>query len=461
MAHVLEDLFFGEFKNPKAALAVSVCCENPRSPGHADDGLLAYPQFSIFGVSMTQSSIRLKILALFVSFLVCACGGGSGGPASPPASGITVVPGNGQVTVRWTPDPGVQYWLWYAPGSTVTTTTPGHLTKLNVSSPYVLTGLTNGTTYTFAINGRTGGGAGGPLSTPVSAIPRPAATTWTFGTSMGSAEIRGVTYGTATDSSLNYLAVGDSGSVFKGSDGTNWTTVSTAPAVNFNATLFTLSQFIALSSTGGTNNIYRTADFVTWSAAVTNPAVGQNLNALASNGALVVAVGDNGTIQSSADGLTWTTATSVPTTNHLYGVAYAASGLWLAVGANGVLLTSVDGTNWTTRASGTTNTLRSVAASTYLTGYQYVAVGLGGVVSRSVDGTNFVTQTLGAPDLYAVNAAPIQILAVGSGGAAYTSPDAVTWTSQTTGTTNKLAGVFGSPTQYIAVGAAGTNISSR
>ncbi len=410
---------------------------------------------------MTSTSIRLKLLALFVAVVLSACGGSSGGPASSPAGGITVVPGNGQVTVSWTPDSGVQYWLWYAPGSTVTTSTPGHLTKVNVSSPYVLTGLTNGVTYSFAINGRTGGGAGGALSSSVSVVPRPAATTWTTGTSMGSAEIRSVTYGSAADASLNYLAVGASGSVFKGSDGINWAAVSTAPSVNFNATLFTLSQFIALSSTGGINNIYRTADFVTWTAAVTNPATGQNLNALASNGALVVAVGDNGTIQTSTDGISWTTATSVPTTDHLYGVTYAASGLWLAVGANGVLFTSVDGKSWTARASGTTNTLRSVAASTYLTGYQYVAVGLGGVVSRSVDGTSFAVQTLGTTDFYGVNADPLQILAVGSGGAAYTSSDAVTWTSQTTGTTNKLAGVFGSPTQYIAVGAAGTNISSR
>jgi hypothetical protein len=417
-------------------------------------------KFMSFTNSMTQS-IRLKILTLFVSFLVCACGGGSGGPTSPPASGITVVPGNGQVTVSWTPDSGVQYWLWYAPGATVTTTTLGHLTKVNVNPPYVLTGLTNGTTYSFAINGRTGGGAGGPLSTAVTVVPRPAGATWTAGTRMGSTEIRGVTFGTASDASTNYLAVGASGSVFKGSDGINWASVSTAPAVNFNATLFTLNQFIALSSTGGVSNIYRTADFVTWSPPATNPAMGQNLNALASNGALVVAVGDNGTIQSSGDGITWTTAASVPTTNHLYGVAYAASGLWLAVGANGVLLTSVDGMNWTARASGTSNTLRSVAASLFSTGYQYVAVGLGGVLSRSLDGLNFATQTLGVADLYGVNADPIQILAVGSGGAVYSSPDAVTWTTQASGTTNKLAAVFGSPTQYIAVGAAGTDISSR
>ncbi len=410
---------------------------------------------------MTSTSIRLKLLALFVAVVLSACGGSSGGPASSPAGGITVVPGNGQVTVSWTPDSGVQYWLWYAPGSTVTTTTPGHLTKVNVNSPYVLTGLTNGATYAFAINGRTGGGAGGALSTPVTAVPRTAGATWTAGTTMGSAEMRGASYGTAADASLNYLAVGASGSVFKGSDGINWTTVSTAPAVNFNATLFTLSQFIALGATGGTNNIYRTSDFVTWTAPLANPGAAQNLNALASNGALLVAVGDNGTIQSSTDGISWTTATSVPTTDHLYGVTYAASGLWLAVGANGVLFTSVDGKSWTARASGTTNTLRSVAASTYLTGYQYVAVGLGGVVSRSVDGTSFAVQTLGTTDFYGVNADPLQILAVGSGGTAYTSSDAVTWTSQTTGTTNKLAGLFGSPTQYIAVGAAGTNISSR
>ncbi len=400
-------------------------------------------------------------MALFVAVFLSACGGGNGGPASPPASGITVVPGNGQVTVSWTQDTGVQYWVWYAPGATVTTTTPGHLTKVNVTSPYVLTGLVNGATYSFAINGRTGGGAGGPLSASVTAVPRFAGATWAPGTSMGSADMRGVTYGTASDGSLNYLAVGAGGSVYKGLDGINWAAVSAAPVVNFNATLFTLNQFIALSSTGGASNIYRTANFSAWSAPTTNPALGQNLNALASNGTLVVAVGDNGTIQSSGDGLTWTTAASVPTTNHLYGITYVASGLWVAVGANGVLITSADGTNWTARASGTGNTLRSVSGGLFSTGYQYVAVGLGGVVSRSLDGLNFAAQTIGTADLYGVNADPVQILAVGSGGAAYTSPDAVTWTLQPTGTASKLASVFGSPTQYIAVGANGTNIFAR
>jgi hypothetical protein len=410
-------------------------------------------------IPMIQSSIRLKIFAIFVSLIVSACGGGSSAP--PPAGGITVVPGNTQVTVSWVADPGVDYWLWYAAAPSVTTTTPGHLTKISVTSPYVLTGLTNGVTYSFAINGRTGGGSGGPLTASVSAVPRPAGTAWTSGSTMGGGDIRGITVGTASDASVNFLAVGNTGAMFKSSDGGSWTSVATAPAVNFNATLYALSQFMALGATGGVGNIFRSTDLVNWTPAATNPGIGQNLNALATNGSLVVAVGDNGTIQSSTDGVTWTTSTVVPTVNHLYSVAYAASGLWLVVGANGTLLTSVDGVNWVARSSATVNTLRSVAASAFSTGYLYVAVGLGGVVSKSTDGTNWTTQTLGSTDLYAVNASTIQFLAVGATGVAYTSADAVSWSSQSTGTASNLLGLYGSPTQYFAVGASGTNISSK
>lgn len=426
-------------------------------------------EFMTSTIPMTLSSIRSTILAIFFPLLLAACGGG-GSPANPPAGGITVVPGNDQVTVSWTADAGVEYWLWYVAGSSVTTTTPGHLTKVKVASPYVLTGLTNGLTYAFAVNGRTGGGAGGPLSPSVTAVPRAAGSTWVAGTSMGTNDIRGLTYGAASDASLNFVAVGDVGVMFKSSDGAVWSALTSPSVANFNATLYALSQFIAVGSPSGAGNVFRSTNLLSWTPASTNPGSAQNLNALATNGSRVVAVGDNGTIQSSTDGLTWTTATTVPTADHLYGVTYVASGLWLAVGANGTLLTSTDGLSWVTRASSTTNALRSVAGIAFsnTSGYLYVAVGLSGAVRTSPDGITWTAQALGsAADLYAVNASTIalpasnQFLVVGAGGAAYTSPDAVTWTAQNTGTTANLWSLYGSPALYFAAGSAGANISSR
>lgn len=410
---------------------------------------------------MNFSSLRLKITALLFSALVAACGG-NGSPAAPPTGGITVVPGNTQVTVSWLPEPGVEYWLWYAPGPTVTISTPGHVSRAKVTSPFVLTGLVNGTTYSFAVNGRIDGGAGGALSTSKTTVPRPAGATWTAGGAMGAVDLRGIALGTASDATVNFVAMGNAGTIFKGTDGMNWTSVATGPTVDFKATVYTLGQFMAVGAPSATGNIFLSKDIATWAPATTNPGSTQTLNALASNNTLVVAVGDNGTIQTSIDGLTWVATTS-PTTSHLYGVTYTASGLWLASGAAGTLLSSPDGKVWTARTSNTVKDLRAVAATTPTAGGTlYIAAGLGGALSTSPDGITWVNQTLaGAPDLYAINAAAIQSLVVGESGAAFTSTDGVTWTALTTGTASNLYALIGSPTQYIAIGAAGTNISSK
>ena len=113
---------------------------------------------------MTFHALRHMLAAFLVILLVAACGG-SGDKAAPPSGGMTVTPGDGKVTVTWNADPNVKYWLFYAPGSKISTTDfitiPGAKALMNVSSPYVLTGLVNNYPYTFAMNGRTGDGPGG------------------------------------------------------------------------------------------------------------------------------------------------------------------------------------------------------------------------------------------------------------------------------------------------------------
>lgn len=374
------------------------------------------------------------------------------------------MPGNSQVTVSWVPDPGVEYWLLYAPVSSISTTNlpPGHVWVLNVTSPYVVTGLTNGVTYSFTLNGRISGGPGGPGTPSVSAIPRPAGATWTAGAAMGTSEMHGVAYGTASDATVDYVAVGKAGAIYRGIDGINWTSVTSGPVVDLNAALYTLGKFIAVGAANPAGNIFYSTDLATWTPATS--ATGSNLNALASNGALVVAVGDNGTIRYSGDAINWTAAATVPTTNNLYGVGYFPNGLWIAVGAGGTLLTSTDGINWNSVVSGTSSDLRSVAVrvATVAPVYTFVAVGATGTVATSTDGASWTSQTLSpASDLFATSASAGQFLAVGSAGAAFTSVDGITWVAQNTLTSANLLGLFGSSSLFLAVGQNGTNISSR
>ena len=123
---------------------------------------------------MPLSSLRLTISALFLAAFLAACGGGSGSSAPPPTGGITATAGDGQVTITWVADAGVDYWLMYAATATPIDmkSPPGnHAWFTGVTSPLVIPGLTNGVTYSFAMDGRISGGPGGAQTPSVSATP--------------------------------------------------------------------------------------------------------------------------------------------------------------------------------------------------------------------------------------------------------------------------------------------------
>ncbi len=423
---------------------------------------------------MTFHSIRSLLAALFVSVFLGGCLGG--GNTAPPPSSITVVPGDGQVTVSFVGDANVQYWIIYAPAASISTEgtnlPAGYNWKLNVTSPYVITGLRNGTTYAFAMNGRTDNGPGGSSSASITAVPRPAGGYWTAGAAVGAGanDLKGLTYGTASDASVNYLAVGAGSAMFKSLDGTTWTAIATGPTASFNAAQNGLGYFLAADTTG---KIYRSADLASWTASTTG---GTSINALAASSTRAVAVGDGGKIYTSTDAITWTAAATVPAVGNLYGVSYTPTGLWIAVGANGTILTStsLDASVWTDHSVGG-NHLRAVAAQQNGTTFSYVAVGLGNAAWQSADGVTWTAVSGLVGDFYAITSSSVQFLAVGSGGAAFSSTTGLTSTWAQTTTTGggtgsastvasggkTLFSVLNPTFKYVAVGAMGTNITSQ
>lgn len=412
---------------------------------------------------MHFSLIRQAFAAFFVALVVSACGGGS--PAAAPMGGINVVPGDSKATVSWTMEPGVQYWVFYAPVSTkfpnISTTnwvnTPGAQAFINVKSPYSVTGLANGFQYSFTVNGRTGDGPGGPGAPSVTALPRPAGTTWAKGGDSGNSSLRTVTYGIGTDNLGYYVSQGDNGTTYKSTTGLTWTAAPAASATQINSNIYTLSRFIGVGNAG---TIVSSTDLATWTKVVSGTT--ENLNSISSNGALAVTVGNNGVIRTSTDGATWNAATTVPTTKNLYGVTYSGNGFWIAVGAGGTVLTSTDGATWTNNASGTTADLRAVTVQV-ISSYTFVAVGDNGtVVSSPNNGTTWTVQPTGITgNFLAVSPSTSQLVAVGAGGLIAASTDGVTWTTRTSGTTADLFSVLAGLSQYVVVGSGGVNINSQ
>jgi hypothetical protein len=420
---------------------------------------------------MSLHSIRASLLALVSAVLVAACGGSSTSiTPPPPEGGISLVAGDSQVTVSWKETAGVEYWIFAAPNNpnlslSTWLATTGSTYRLKVTSPFVVTGLTNGTPYTFFITGRLNSGPGGAATPTVSATPRLAGISWTKGTQLNTGTKTGMTYGSYTDTATNttkasYVAVGNGGRLYTATDVNNWTALTPVVTTDLNAAEFGFAKFVAAGAGG---KVIYSSDTQTWTQA--SSITLQNLNAMAINGSLAVAVGDNGTIITSKDAITWTAAASVPTTAHLYGVTYTVSGTWVAVGAAGTILTSTDGSTWVAQTSATTASLKAVGAiSTVVnttTTYQFIVVGANGTVLSSPDAITWTAQNANTGASLNALSSVNQFLAVGTNGTVITSADGINWTLQASNTTSELTTLLRAENQYIAVNTAGGIISSK
>jgi hypothetical protein len=416
-------------------------------------------------VSDTISS-NVKKLALFLAsaaFALLAGCGKQGSEAEPPAN-FRVVPGDASVIVSWDAEPDVDYWIFFGTGTDITTDNWANRNGVAIpgaTSPRIITGLRNGVTYSFTINGRKDRGPGGPGAPTQVAVPMVAGSTWAPGTPLGTASLNSIAAGTII-TGFGVAAVGDGGAIFSGVNALPLTPAATVPSgtTNLTAVWHGLFRFFA----GGPNGtLLESLDGITW-VARTSGTTATIYGGTTSLTNTVVGVASGGVVLTSTDGTSWSTQNS-GTNNDLYAVTYGAQ-RFVAVGALGTMIVSTDGSNWGEVNDFTDRDLRGVAfgaipsteGSTVVN--TYVAVGAGGTVLTSIDGIGWTV----LPPFTTVNLTAVtyggRFVAVGEGGAIFTSINGTDWEVQSSGTTQTLRSVVRQLSGYTAVGDQGTNVST-
>lgn len=115
---------------------------------------------------LQKAFIALSLIAAF-ALTGCSGGGGDGGGGQPPSApiGVSAAPGNGQAAVNWNAVAGAaSYNIYMASVSGVGkgnyNTLQDGMKHTGVTSPFIHTGLTNGTTYYFVVTAVNSAGEG-------------------------------------------------------------------------------------------------------------------------------------------------------------------------------------------------------------------------------------------------------------------------------------------------------------
>ena len=129
-------------------------------------------------MKISKAWLSVIVALLLSSVLLTGCGGNGTTPAPSEPTGVTATAGNGYATIGWPAvSNAITYNIYYAVAPAVPTLANGSKIT-SATSPYKVTGLSNGTTYNFVVTGVDLTGES-PASAPVSCpLPvRPAGVT--------------------------------------------------------------------------------------------------------------------------------------------------------------------------------------------------------------------------------------------------------------------------------------------
>jgi hypothetical protein len=304
-----------------------------------------------------------------------------------------------------------------------------------------------------------------------------------------------------------YVATGY-GTAFTSTDGDTWTAAAAPPSGFNDSVAWGGAPANCFVTVGSDNHIFSSPDGVTWTRRflAADPVYAQlSLNEVVWTGTRFVAVGENGMILASEDGAAWSIVASGA---DLKGLAHDGS-RFIAVGAFGRVAISSDADTWEYShtgddthylndlvwdgsryvAAGQTYSLYSDDLSTWRAawegatsvdtaivwdGSKFVRTGEYGIMiwdgitvhSGTADPWwkwSLFDSSYPYPNLRDIVWTGSQFLAVGNNGRIFTSPDATetsTWTEQASGTASNLEAVAHGAGRFVAVGTAGTILSS-
>ena len=364
-------------------------------------------------LSVTGSASPITLTGLAngtaYSFTAVASNAAGTGPVSQPSvsvtpmtlpgapTGVVAVAGNARAAVSFIPPASNG-------GGAITTytvvSTPGNVQATGSASPITVTGLSNGTSYSFSVSATNGVGTGA-ASNPSNSVALIALPT-----------ISGTPSTTALVGTIySFTPAATSAAGFSMTGGL-------PPGLTFSSTTGSLGGMP--SAAGVFSNIVISAN---------------NVNGSAPLAPLTITVAAPLPATGALDGWNW--RDPLPQGNTLNGIVYG-NGRYVAVGINGVIVSSGDGVSWTDRKSGTGNTLNCVTFGNGL----FVAAGNNGTVLSSPDGSLWTQRSSGTPaNLSGAAFGGGELVLVGDAGTILTSVNGADWSASLSGTTSGLNAV--------------------
>ena len=243
-----------------------------------------------------------------------------------------------------------------------------------------------------------------------------------------------------------FYAVGNGGSVWKTTDLQTWTTENTFTTDHLNGVTSVNGTLFAVGAGG---RIIRKSPGSAWGAQPA--AVSATLRAITHGGEQFVAVGDGGAVVRSTDGVTWSVWAS-GLTSSLYDVIWDGV-KFRAVGLNNTIASALPGGTWVSHPQpvGYVPDNKSI---TFKDG-RYIINGT--KFSTDAEVWSFASTAITGND---VTAGPGVFVTVGNQGVVAVSPDGTQWSSIQTSSSENLMAVEWTGTEFLAMTAARTFISS-